>query len=139
MIIDSTIAERWFLNKGFEKECLKLREEFERGNISLQAPEILIYEVGESILRSKIPTNLALKLCALATEYLRYIVVDITKEISSRAIHVGRMYDLPFNSSLYLSLSEHLREPYVTLNEEIVRIRDFNVVHLNDLDLTRSI
>ncbi len=120
MIIDSSIILNWLIKGGeFEKECLKLREEFEKGSISLKVPDVVIYDVCAKLADSDIPTDIASKLVHLASEYLNYISVKLEGHMLAEVVKVCRNFGIDFAVASCVVLSDNIGEIYVTADKKI--------------------
>lgn len=120
MIIDSSIVLNWLIKGGeFEKECLKLREEFEKGSISLKVPEVVIYDVCMKLAESDIPLDIASKLGYLSSEYLKYISVKLDGHLLGEVVKVCRNLKINFAVASCVVLSNHLKEIYITADRNV--------------------
>ncbi len=137
MIVDTSIILNWIFRGGeFERECLKLREEFERGNISLKVPDVVAYDVCIKIAESDIPTDVASKLVHLSFEYLKYISVSLDSRMLGDVVRVCRDLNVNFAVASCVVLSRHLNEMYVTADSGVYRLLSdagIKVSHVRDL------
>ncbi len=137
MIIDSSIVLSWLLKGGeFEKECLKLREEFERGNISLRVPDVVVYDVCMKLAKSNIPTDIASKLVHLASEYLRFISVKLEGPQLAEVVKVCRNLNVDFTVASCIVLANHHSDIYVTADKNIYSTlikSGFKISHISDI------
>ncbi len=137
MIIDSSIVLSWLLRGGeFEKECLKLREEFERGNLSLKVPDVVVYDVCMKLTKSNIPTDIASKFVHLASEYLGFISVKLEGYQLAEVVKVCRDLGVDFAVASCIVLASHHSDIYVTADKNIYSTlikSGFKVSHVSDI------
>jgi len=137
MIIDSSIILNWLIKGGeFEKECLKLREEFEKGSISLKVPDVVIYDVCMKLVESDIPSDIASKLVHLSSEYLKFISVKLEGHLLAEVVKVCRHLKINFTVASCVVLSNHLKEIYVTADKEVYNTlvkSGIKVSHISDM------
>ncbi len=137
MIIDSSVILSWLIRGGeFERECLKLREEFERGNIALKVPDVVIYDVCIKLAESSIPTDIASKLVHLASEYLRFISVKLEGHQLAEVVKICRSLGIEFTVASCVVLANHHSDIYVTADRDIYNtlVRSgFKVSHVSDI------
>ena len=46
LVVDASVAVKWFNPEPFRDKALKIRESFVEGKIQLEAPALLLYELG---------------------------------------------------------------------------------------------
>ena len=120
MIIDSSIILRWLVRgEQYERECLKLREEFEKGSIMLRTPHVVVYDVCRRLTESDIPTEIASKLVHLASEYLRFISVELKGSQLAEVVKVSRTFGVDFIIASCVVLANHTKEVYVTADRNV--------------------
>jgi predicted nucleic acid-binding protein len=120
MIIDSSVILRWLIRgKRYEKECLKLREEFEKGSIAIKLPQVVVYDVCKMLAESDIPVDIASKLASLASEYLKYISVELDSSQLAEAVKVSRSLKVDFTVASCVVLANYVGEVYVTADMDL--------------------
>ncbi len=137
MIIDSSIILNWLIKGGeFEKECLKLREEFEKGSINLKVPDVVIYDVCIKLVESDIPSDIASKLVHLSSEYLKFISIKLEGHLLAEVVKVCRFLKINFAVASCVVLSNHLGEIYVTADRDVYNTlikSGIKVSHISDM------
>ncbi len=137
MIIDSSVVLNWLIRGGkFERECLKLREAFERGSISLKIPKIVIYDVCRRIVESDLPIDVASKLAHLTYEYLRFVSVELDGSMLPEIVRICRELSLDIAVASCIVLSNRLGEVYVTADRDLHELlikSGFKVSHISDI------
>jgi len=121
MIIDASVAAKWFLKgEEYEDESLSLRQEYEAGEINLSAPSLISYEVCNAIWKRKdIGSEAAAELAELASEYLDRIALSPGPESYRRAVSNARVWDLTVYDSSYATMSEELKRPLITADDDL--------------------
>jgi len=137
MIIDSSVVLNWLIRGGeFEKECLKLREAFERGSISIKVPETVVYDVCSRIVESDLPVDVASKLAHLTYEYLRFVSIELDGSMLPEIVRLCRSLNLDLAVASCVVLSNRLGEIYVTADKELQKLLSdsgFKVSHVSDI------
>lgn len=121
MILDASVASKWFLRgETFEKESLRLKADFEDGKVSLLAPKLMLYEVGNAIWkREDVKLEEALELVKLAHEYLSHILVDPTVEDLETSMRIAKTFNLTLYDASYAALAVNRRELLVTADDHL--------------------
>ncbi|MGQ4892110.1 MAG: type II toxin-antitoxin system VapC family toxin [Candidatus Njordarchaeia archaeon] len=121
MIIDASVVAKWFLKgEEWEKESLKLKEMFEKNEVKLYAPTLILYEVGNIIWKRKeIPKDIASKLVNKAFEYLKEIVLIPTSKIAEMSMKIARKHGITFYDATYVALSDRRKEYLVTADKKL--------------------
>ena len=48
-VLDASVLIKWFSDEEYTDIALKLRDDFFKGNIELVVPDLLLYEVSETV------------------------------------------------------------------------------------------
>jgi len=49
IVVDASVITRWYLNEEWSDLSLKLRDDYEQGNLILIAPFLIYYEIGNAL------------------------------------------------------------------------------------------
>ncbi len=121
MILDASVAAKWFLKgEKYESEGFNLRQDYEAGKVELHAPSLILYEVCDTIWKRKdIARETASKLAEAASNYLSSIAVPPSPQGYRRAVSNARTWDITVYDSSYASMSEELKRPLITADDDL--------------------
>ncbi len=121
MILDASVAAKWFLKgEKYESEGFNLRRDYEAGKVELHAPSLILYEVCNTIWKRKdIARETASKLAEAASNYLSGIAVSLGPQSYRRAVFNARTWDVTVYDSSYASMSEELKRPLITADDDL--------------------
>ncbi|RLI88636.1 MAG: PIN domain nuclease [Archaeoglobales archaeon] len=124
MIIDASIAVKWFINEKYSDRALKLLEFFKDGKIELHAPEILKVEVANA-LRKYFARGFVKE--SHVEESLNILSnIDITyHEISwnllKKSLNYSILNPITVYDALYILLSKDLNLRFITADEKLFK------------------
>ena len=59
IVVDASVAVKWFLDERGSAEAKGLRRQFQRGDTELAAPDLLIYEVANAVVCQRVHSSRA--------------------------------------------------------------------------------
>jgi predicted nucleic acid-binding protein len=123
LILDASIAVKWFLSEPDSPAAIKLQEDFHRGIHQLLAPDILPVEVTHALTRAErrgvlFPGETS----GLLPELLLngpglYSYLDLLP----RAVEISSMARIGVYDCLYVALAEKERCELVTADEKLIK------------------
>jgi len=118
VVLDSSVAVKWFSKEAKSDEALKLMDSHVRGPIELSVSELLFYEVANA-LRYK-PDYNAEKLKNAVSQLfkLHLNVVPLNEDILGRAGEIAYDGDVTLYDSIPVALAEHQKAVCITADEE---------------------
>jgi predicted nucleic acid-binding protein len=121
MILDASVAAKWFLKgEEYETESLRLRQDYEEGNVALHAPSLMLYEVCNSIWKRRdIPRETAAKLAEAASKYLSNLVVPPSPQTYRKAVSNARTWNITVYDSSYATMAQELKRPLITADGDL--------------------
>jgi predicted nucleic acid-binding protein len=140
-ITDASVAVKWFVEEQETRNALKLKQLFEDGELDLEAPSLLSYEVA-SALRFHPKINLTLNQFAAVREALDQM--QISREPNQRewtmAFRLSLENALSIYDAIYVAFALSRRSKMVTADASLLsRLKSpdarQNVMILADLDL----
>ena len=121
MVIDTSVVAKWFVEEGERDKSILVRNQLLSGKISLVAPRLLIYEMGNVL---TLNTNLNSKEISDALRSL----VDIGLEIYvmgfdelEMATKISRKFNITFYDAVFASLAKILDTKLVTADKSLTR------------------
>jgi len=118
-VIDASVAVKWYVNEELRDKALRIREDFLSEVIDLEAPSLILYEVGNAIRHHPGATE---QECAIAVKELRNLGIairdldDATLEVTAKLAFEEA---LTFYDAAYLSLAKTMGATLVTADKEL--------------------
>lgn len=135
IVVDSSVIVKW-LNSQNEKyltQTDKLLLDCEKGKITLIAPELAKYEVGNALLYKEMETTLTH--ASLSTLYsLPIEFIPLTEEEASDSLDIARENKVTFYDAVFVNLTKKIGAVLVTDNPKhqkqikgakIIAIKDY--------------
>ncbi len=138
---DASVAVKWFIKEKDTDRASRLKELFENGEISLEAPSLLSYEVA-SALRFHPKVKLTLKQFRGVTEAINDM--QITREPSdiewTMAFHISLENPISIYDAIYLGFAASGQSKMITADKNLLtKLRSpetkQNVITIADLTL----
>jgi predicted nucleic acid-binding protein len=118
IVIDSSVAVKWFSKETKSVEALNLMDSYVQGSVELVVSEMLFCEVGNA-LRYKPDFDVErLKSALLQLFNLRMKVTYLTKELMIRAGEIAYEGKVTLYDALPVAIAEHRKIVCVTADEE---------------------
>ena len=123
IIIDSSVAIKWYLPDESDDRALKIKSDFADGTILLVVPLLFFYEIS-NILRTttkslRITREDSIKAYQDLME-LHFIIYS-SKELFTAAFKQALVLDLTAYDANYIVLAEYLQIPFYTADEKLVK------------------
>ena len=123
IIIDSSVAIKWYLPDEFSDSDLKIKSAFAKGTILIAVPLLFFYEIN-NILRTTIK-NLRITREASVRAYQDLLELNFTsyssKELFKMALEKALVLDITSYDASYVCLAEYLQTPFFTADEKLVK------------------
>lgn len=114
-VIDASVAVKWFIEEKDTPSAVRLKERFENGQVNLEAPSLLTYEVA-SALRFHPKIQLTLKQLCGAIEVLEQMQIlhEPNEDEWTTAFRFSLENQISIYDAAYLSLADNRRAKMVT-------------------------
>lgn len=122
LVVDSSVAVKWFITETHTAEALRIKTDYENGGLNLLAPDLIYAEFGNIIWKKQVFQGLnAIQAEEVIEKFLQLQInvaqaqplLDIAYQIA--ATHKRTVYD-----SLYIALSQREQCQFVTADEKLV-------------------
>lgn len=135
IIIDSSVAIKWYLPDELDDKALKIKSAFAQRTILIAVPLLFFYEIN-NILRTTIK-SLRITRGASIRAYQDLLELNFTsyssKELFKIALEKALVLDITSYDASYVVLAEHLQIPFFTADEKLVKKASSSLVKiLND-------
>jgi predicted nucleic acid-binding protein len=120
IVVDTSVLIKWFKTRGEEllKEAEQLLEEIERRHVEVHVPALLLYEVGNILLKTRLGSA-ALDEAVERLEALPFVVAPPATPLLKRALRLGREFSLTFYDASFLALAVELDCLFVTADQRL--------------------
>lgn len=118
-VVDASVALKWFLQESDTDPALRLRERHLNGDILLTAPDLLLYEVGNT-LRFKRDFSVSDAQAALSDLlHLQLELVTPTERLLHQAVDLAHRSKLTYYDSIYLAIAHDLGTQLITADRKL--------------------
>lgn len=118
-VVDASVAVKWYVGEELRDIALRLRDDFLSDTIDLQAPSLILYEVGNAIRHHPGATESE---CASAVEQLRNLGIAI-RELDDHALRTAAKVafeeKITFYDAAYLALARNIDAKLITADREL--------------------
>jgi predicted nucleic acid-binding protein len=120
LVIDASVAVKWYTKEEMRDIALKLRDRFVSELIHLEAPSLILYEVGNTLRHH--PGSTATD-CAEAVRQLRNIGLSFHELDGDTAIEAATLAykeEITFYDAVHLALAKVLETRLVTADADLL-------------------
>jgi predicted nucleic acid-binding protein len=119
LILDASVAVKWYVKEEMRDIALKVRDRFVSGLVELEAPSLILYEVGNAL---RYHPGSAATDCAEAVAQLRNIGLvfhELDDDLTSEAATLAYKEGITFYDAVYLALADALEARLVTADTNL--------------------
>jgi len=131
-VVDASIAIKWFIEEADSPAAHRLLEAHAAGQMTLVAPDLLVYEVSNVLLHHP---HFSVPEAQRSIERLYELELELiapSVELVTAAIALAATKRVTFYDALYVQLAHHLELPFYTADRKLV-------VKLHDLPSVKSL
>lgn len=118
-VLDASVVLKWFLIEEGTQEALELKRKYEFGEISIAAPDLLIYEVINVLRYKKYFSEIILKKSLNSLLVLNLDLFSPSEHIIEEAVHLSCQTNLSIYDCSYLALAHKLNTLLITTDRTI--------------------
>jgi len=134
LVLDASVIVKWFNREEDTEKALEVKEQYEKGSIDLAEPELLAYELGNSL---RYNPNFGMedtRQALSALEKLQIPTHPLTGELASRTVESAYLYGLTLYDSAYVALADMMNTTLYTADTELLdKVSKPYVRHLTQL------
>lgn len=131
IVVDASVAVKWFSNEEFTQEALKLREDHVEDQIEIVIPNLLLTELTNALRYNSHFTKEDVQKATQTLFDLQLQILAPSAETLNQATNISFELETTIYDSVYLALAEQLDCKCITTDEELVEKFE-NAEHLND-------
>ncbi len=136
IVVDTSVLIKWIKSRDEEliPEARKLLGEIERRSLQVVVPALLLYEIGNILLRKTRLDSEELSLALDQVRALPFTVVGPEADLLRRTARLGRELSLTFYDASFIAIAEQLDCAFVTADQKLYgRVRHLpRVRHLSE-------
>jgi len=134
-VIDSSVAVKWFSQEAGTDAALALREDAFLRKRRLEAPDLLLYEIGNALRYNVRLDADDVKLALASLLDLGIVFHPAGAALLSKAVDLAFRYRLTVYDSCFIALADNRSLPLITADEKLVEKAGGRpgIVRLSDL------
>lgn len=126
-ILDASVAVKWYVKEEMRDSALRLRDHFVSGLIDLEAPNLILCELGNAL---RYHPGSRTSDCAEAVRHLRnmgLILHELDDDLIDQTAALAYKENITFYDAVYLALAKIMETKLVTADAGLIdRISDDN-------------
>lgn len=134
LVIDASVAVKWFSKEIYQRQAESVLKRAYQNKLSLFAPELLIYEVGNALWKGK---QLDEERIGAALNSLYYLPLDfsyLSQSLIKAVVLLMVKYNLTFYDAVYAGLAYEISCPLLTSNpKDFQKISEIKTIDLAKL------
>ncbi|MEW6481587.1 MAG: type II toxin-antitoxin system VapC family toxin [bacterium] len=119
IVIDASVALKWFLQEKDSDRALRIREEHLSGLRGLNAPDLILSEVSNVLRFSPHYNSQATKSALVSLLDIDINVVVLSRGIYELAIELAYRYEITVYDAIYVALAQDLGYDFITADEKL--------------------
>jgi len=119
-VVDASVAVKWYVKEEMRDRALRLIEDFLSELVDLQAPSLLLYELGNALRHHPGSTEAE---CADAVKQARNLGIaihDLDDSLVEMASTLAFREKITFYDATYLALARNLNAVFLTADKEML-------------------
>ena len=134
LILDATVAVKWFTMEPLRDKALIIRNKYVDGELDLEAPSLLYYEVANALRYNPRFGIEEVRSAVRALEDLAITIYDFKGELASRAVELAYRFGITVYDAAYVALAAIRNATLYTADKEVVvKVSSENVKHLSEV------
>lgn len=133
-VVDASVVTKWFVEEEYSDEALDLRRDYVHRRVDLAVPQLLPFEVMNSLRYNPVFGEEDLKKSAKALEDYRLWLFPLSEELSEKTVENALKYGITIYDASYVSLGELEGRRVYTADEKLLaKVRSTSwVVHISE-------
>lgn len=139
LVIDASVAVKWFSDEPHRDKALEIRVGHTRGDLQLEAPSLLPYEVGNALRYNPKLGIDEVRAGMKALEDLQILFHPFASELAQRATEVAYRLGITLYDAAYVALASLRNGVLYTADGELVtKASADNVLHISEYRVRKS-
>lgn len=120
LVLDASVIVKWFNQEEHTDKALRAKELYQRGRLELVEPELVRYELGNSLRYNPSFGVEDVRIALFALEKLQLAMRPLSGELARRTVDAAYLYGLTLYDSSYVALAEMVESILYTADAEVV-------------------
>ncbi|MBM5804573.1 MAG: type II toxin-antitoxin system VapC family toxin [Candidatus Verstraetearchaeota archaeon] len=130
VVVDASVVIKWFVEEEGSEEALAIRDGYIEGEFEIAAPELLLFEVMNSLRYKGLFTVTELKGISEALEAFSFDLYSLRGDCARRAVEIADENNITIYDASYIALAMMERAEFYTADEKLLgrlkkRYREF--------------
>ena len=121
IVVDASVAAKWFVEEEYSKEARTLRDAYADGLVDLAAPSLMPYEVINALKYSGEFGEDELKKIAEILENLQITLHQLTGETARKTIETSMRKGITIYDAAYVALAQQLDTILYTADPKLIK------------------
>jgi len=118
-VLDSSVIIKWFCEEEDTVLSLKFRAGYTKGTTTIALPDLLIYEIANSLRYNKKLSEKDVKDSINSIMAMNLDILVPTKNVVESAISIAFEYDITIYDAYFIALAKELKYTFVTADEKL--------------------
>ena len=119
-IVDTSVAVKWYVKEPMRDQALRVIDDFLSERIDLQAPSLLLYELGNALRYHPGSTEAHCADAVKQTRNLGIAIHDLDGSLAEAAAMLSFREKITFYDAVYLALAKGLNATFLTADRELI-------------------
>ena len=120
-VVDASVVAKWFINEHDSHLALILHDQHISGKIELHAPVLMIYEVLNALLYSKVFSSVELRQLAKALLNYRVALHSLSENLAENVTNLAHHTNTTIYDAAYASLAEEIGCRFYTADVKLIQ------------------
>ena len=106
VVVDASVVTKWFVEEEYSDKSLRLRDDYIKRRVDIASPQLLPFEVLNSLRYNPEFGAEDLKRAAAALEGYRFWLFPLTEDLARRSVENALRHGITIYDASYISLGE---------------------------------
>jgi predicted nucleic acid-binding protein len=120
-VVDASVVAKWFINEPDSHQALILHDQHISGKIELHAPSLMVYEVLNALLYSKVFSSIELEQLAKALLNYRVVLHSLNENLAKNMTQLAHSTNTTIYDAAYVALAEEIGCKFYTADVKLIQ------------------
>ena len=136
LVLDASVAVKWFNPEPLREKALEIRKSFVEGNIQLEAPSLLPYELGNALRYNPKFGIEEVEVSVRAMDDLQMTLHEFRGALADDAVETAYRLGITLYDAAYVALASLRGGVLYSADDELVRRASReNILHLSEYEV----
>ena len=139
VVVDASVVVKWFVEEEGSDKALRLRDKYIDGEISIIAPELIIFEVLNALYYKRLFSESEMKEISEALEAYSFTLYSLKGEYAEKTVETAVENGITIYDASYVALAM-IRDTYLyTADEKLIKkLKGEYLKHVKSIKSTSS-